>query len=109
MDNRTFREKLNDFKNKHLAKHKKVMIKKQAKKTPVSESLDFEIKITRDEIKRHKKEMNELERDLATYLRFKDLMGDKEFKSQREFAKYILSLDEDIMKDYERVYGDNIE
>ena len=79
------------------------------KKKPntIADTLQFEINFTEEEINRCKEELKEFEKDLATYKKFKDLIKDREFKSQREFAKFILSLDEDIMKDYERVYGEN--
>ena len=78
------------------------------KQKTVAEILDTEIAYTLEEIGLAKMRLEELEKDLASYNRFKKLIGDKEFKTQREFAKYILSLDDDIMKDYERLYGEKI-
>ena len=100
----SFKEKFEKFKVDHSTTYKK-----ENKRRSVVDGLEFDIEFTETEIKHHKDELKELELDLAVYKRLKDLIKDKEFKSKREFAKYILSLDGDIMKDYERVYGDTFE
>lgn len=80
-------------------------IKQKQKMSPL-ERLEFDIEFTTTEIIKQQRVLYELEKDLVTFNKLKDLIKDKEFKNEREYAKYLLSLDGDIMKDYERVYGE---
>lgn len=78
------------------------------KPTPLAKRLDSQIKFTVEALEEAKQNVIEFERDLKLYTRMRDLMGDRVFKTQEEFARYILSLDPDIADEYEAVMGEKL-
>jgi len=80
---------------------------KKLKSKNVRANLLHDIQFTKDRIQETLYDLNELKKDLITYRKLLDVAKDKEFKNDKELAIYLLSLDSDIMKDYERVYGED--